>query len=117
MQKKLTPEDLAIKLIALLEADISVPKPITHIPFDLEMLQMGYIRTKDNAVGEVARNTFEIALKNWTDPEIKEFLCKWLFEPPHSIQLENAPLDKRRDLFEKVFGYVFEGQKFFMNLE
>ncbi len=117
MQETLTPEQLANKLVGPLESIISIPKPITQIPFDLEMLHKAYSRTQDQMVGQAARDAFQKALKDWTDVEIKEFLCKWLFDQPHSTQLEKVSMDKRRELFQKIYHYVFEGQIFLMNIE
>ena len=107
MSKALTPEDLANMLVEL-EPTMHPEQPITQIPFSIDMLREAYLKSKQRLESQAVHAAFTTALENWTDVEVKEFLCRWLLDPPHATYLEKESAERLRSVLQEIYVYIFE---------
>lgn len=102
MSSILTPKELWDRLISLDSEGFYKTWP------DFDMLREAYRRNRQHVESQAARKSFESALENWTDDQMREFLLEWLSEPGQLVGIETASLDRLRDLLRQVYNYIFE---------
>jgi len=56
------------------------------------------------------RQAFSTALEQWSDAEIKEFLCECFFDRPASEELDEETPERRRRILEMLYGVIIKGE-------
>jgi hypothetical protein len=77
----------------------------------LEYMRERYTRMQQTSEARLFRQAFSIALEQWDDAQIKEFLCERFFsELPESEILARETPEARRRLFERLYRFIILGE-------
>ena len=76
----------------------------------IEMLREYYVQFRDCEESQFTRDAFRCAIIDWSDDEVREFVCKWLLEPPHSEEMAARQSSELREFLNIVYRFVFEGR-------
>lgn len=101
LNNRRTPEELWGQLVSLSPRMSPTTRP------DLDMLRDAYWKNQQCAESQAVRESFETALKTWTDDQKREFVSKWLSEPSQLVGADTASSEQLQCLLEQVYKYIF----------
>ena len=77
----------------------------------VEYMREKYARMKQTSEAQLLRQAFSIAIEQWDDAQIEEFLCTHFFpDLPESEMLAKETPEARRQLFERLYRFIILGE-------